>query len=446
MNATWREWLNRYSGWIIITILSLIPIIRFLQLNPLSLQFKTTFSTFHFLGRSAAIIGICLFALNFVLSTRLKFLEKIFYGLNQVYIAHHIVGGIAFILLLLHPSLLAFRYLPEIGKAAAFMVPPLTPPYDWPLMFGILALDSLLVILVITFFVKLRYELWLLIHKLIGISLFLAIIHALFINSDATFDPFLKWYLVAITGFGLAAYVHTTLLNMFFVRKYKYVIKHVENLNQDVTQITLEPIKHIIPYSAGQFIFVTFLQDGIPPQRHPFSITSAPDNSGKQELSITVKHVGDFTALLSQLTVGTKASIEGAFGKFAYTHAKNKKQIWIAGGIGVTPFISMAKFLESNEYRIDIFHVVHEEGDLIANEVFREKSQESTINVKYHPHVRQQEGVRITATYIKNTVGDLHNTDIFICGPQAMMSSLRNQFITLGVPRSLIHTEEFTLG
>ena len=77
-------------------------------------------------------------------------------------------------------------------------------------------------------------------------------------------------------------------------------------------------------------------------QFHPFSITSAP---GERTLRITVKAIGDYTSVLRRLEEGAEAIVEGPFGSFSNLGLAQPRQIWAAGGIGVTPFLSMARSL-----------------------------------------------------------------------------------------------------
>src|SRR6185436_3048157 len=78
-------------------------------------------------------------------------------------------------------------------------------------------------------------------------------------------------------------------------------------------------------------------------QFHPFSITSAP---AERTLRITVKAIGDYTnALRRLLDEGAEAIVEGPFGSFSNAGLPQPRQIWAAGGIGVTPFLSMARSL-----------------------------------------------------------------------------------------------------
>src|SRR6266480_2383704 len=140
-----------------------------------------TYSILRSIGQVLGLVGVVMFSLNFVLSTRLKSFEDFFGGMNRVYVAHHIFGGIALIILLFHPLFLAASYLPYSVKAAALY---LLPGEDWSINFGIAALLLLISLLLITFFINLPYQIWQFTHKFLGLAFFIASIHGLYISSD----------------------------------------------------------------------------------------------------------------------------------------------------------------------------------------------------------------------------------------------------------------------
>jgi predicted ferric reductase len=98
---------ERWIGWGIIVALCLIPVLRWVQLTDISEQLGSWYGIASTLGKLGALVGTMLYALNFVLAIRAKWLEPLFGGLNRAYIAHHITGGLALIMLCIHPVFLA---------------------------------------------------------------------------------------------------------------------------------------------------------------------------------------------------------------------------------------------------------------------------------------------------------------------------------------------------
>lgn len=247
----------------------------------------------------------------------------------------------------------------------------------------------------------------------------------------------LRIYILTLSAIALAAFIYRTLLGSFFVRRYIYTITAVRQLNSKVIEITMKPNGAKLDFRPGQFIFVRFKHRTPGPEVHPFSITSAPDQN---QLTIAIKKLGDYTARLAGLPVNTLAEIEGPFGAFSYQNAQCADQIWIAGGIGITPFISMAQALPADgEYTVNLYYCVKNKNELVYGDLL--KTKESAY-FRVVPFFSDQQG-RIGAERIIGMAAGIKRKEIFICAPPPMIRSLTKQFIAQGVAKKLIHAEEF---
>jgi predicted ferric reductase len=177
-------------------------------------------------------------------------------------------------------------------------------------------------------------------------------------------------------------------------------------------------------------------------EAHPFTVSSAPK---EHDLRLTIKASGDWTTKLAQkLTVGTAAHIEGPFGTFSFGNMPSKKQIWIAGGIGITPFLSMARALQDPSYEIDLWYSVKQEKEMVSREEFVSLAQRIP-SFRFHRLVSDTDGY-LTADRILEGHAGIKDLCVMICGPEPMKNALSDQFRKRGVDAKKIFFERFNLS
>ncbi len=160
-------------------------------------------------------------------------------------------------------------------------------------------------------------------------------------------------------------------------------------------------------------------------------------------LDIVVKALGDHTAALQGVPVGTRADIEGPYGTFSHLNVPNVRQIWIAGGIGVTPLLSMARSLDGSAGEIDFFYCTEgPEHAHFIDELYAKADRYPQFRVV---PIRSRSLGRIGAQDIIGVSRPIeHDAAILICGPPAMNVNLATQFIERGIPRSQVYFEDFS--
>ncbi|PIX62446.1 hypothetical protein COZ45_01305 [Candidatus Uhrbacteria bacterium CG_4_10_14_3_um_filter_41_21] len=423
---------NQIAFGLFVAIL-LTPVIIWLTLEPISDRFEHLWQS---IGQISGLLGIVLLSLNLFLSARLRRFEKFLPGINKIYEYHHHIGGTALILLLLHPVSLALTFA-STSFYQAFLL--FIPADAVALALGQYSLYGLLALLIITFYINLPYEWWRLSHALLGVPLLLGSLHMLLIPSDVSRSPALKYYLLVLILVGLSSYLYRTVFGSWLVKRYKYEITEVQTFGS-ITEITAKPVAEAMPYLAGQYAFLQIPNLGFSFETHPFSVSSAPTKEGTVRFSI--KNSGDFTSQLKDLAVGTRVKLEGGYGVFTAEQCIRSRQVWIAGGIGITPFLALAG--ELNGETVDLFYCVNTRSEAVYEEGLL-ALKKSGKNINVHLFCSDKDG-RITADYIAKSVADIQKTDIFVCGPPAMMTALKNQFKDLGISKANIHSEEFSFS
>lgn len=429
------SFLRKKAGWLTILLLALLPVLRWIAIAPLNYRFFDLSATMTSFGQITGLAGMAMFSISLILSARLKFLDKYFYGLDKVYKYHHAIGAFSFSLLLFHPLFLVFRYIQfSLRDAALFFL----PSSDLARNFGIVSLFFMIILMVLTFYIRLKYQSWKLSHKFLVFVFAFAVLHSVYAASDVSRDDILRFYILGLAFLGLAAGFWRAFLHKYFNRNFVYEVKKVAKANRDVVEIEMSPKAGMMHFEAGQFIFASFENKEIGAEIHSFSMTSA---EGEENLKIAVKVLGDYTGKIKNLNIGDKVSVEGPFGKFSYKNVPGKSQIWVAGGIGITPFLSMARSLKDDGYEIDLFYSVNNPEDAVFAD---ELSKISSIhkNFKLFAWYSRESG-RLNGEIIAELSSGVLDKEIFICGPLAFMESLSGQFVKIGVKKEKIHWENF---
>ncbi len=390
------------------------------------------------IGQVSGLLGASMFSLNFVLAARLRWLEDLMSGLPRVYVVHHIFGGLTLILLLTHPLFLGLQYLSSsLSFAANFFVPSLS---DIPKLLGVLALGTLAVLLFITFFIRIAYHKWKSTHQWLGLSLLFASLHVYLIPGHLSSAPELRVYMVLIIVLGLVAFAYRVLFGRWLVRRSPYKVQSVNVHDDNGTEVTLAPIKKPVNYQAGQFLFVRVHDSaGITREPHPFSFTSPP---AAANISFTAKPLGDYTKTLKSLMTGSTVDIEGPYGRFIFANGGDS-QVWVAGGIGITPFMSRVRELEvSGSEKITLYYAVRDKKDaLFADELRTTANKIDGFTLRLWES--NTEGKFAVRDIAELKAGADHT--YFICGPPQMLVSMKQDLKKVGVKRGAVYAEEFKL-
>jgi len=385
------------------------------------------------LSQLLSLIGTTLLAMSFLLSGRFKFLENWFGGMDKVYKTHHITGGIAFVMLLHHPLFLVVNILPNVDFGWKYFWFSSLWSYD----FGIASLYLMLLMLVFTLLINLPYSIWKKTHELMGIGLMFGVLHIFTISSDVSRYMPLRWWMIVLLSVAGWSVVYKKFLYEIIGPRYKYLIEKVE-LRGDIFMIWLKPATKKMTFVGGQFVFAVF--DKLGKEQHPFSIASAPEGDS---LVLGIKVLGDYTLTMKDLKVSDTATIWGPYGNFYEKSMSKSDLVWIAGGIGITPFMSMLpSFVNSGSgKKVDLFYCVTDKNEMVFEDEIRNMIGQRE-EVRYWEFCSNDRG-RITAKAVVESVGSLENKKIMLCGPVPMMESLAKQFKELGVKNRNIIFEDF---
>jgi ferredoxin-NADP reductase len=195
-----------------------------------------------------------------------------------------------------------------------------------------------------------------------------------------------------------------------------------------------------LKYQGGQYAIWYFLAPQLWWQGHPFSFSSHPSTGQPR---ITVKNSGDYTAILDKVAPGTPIIMDGAYGIFTAEQSKADKILLVAGGIGMTPLLSMLPDLLERTKDITFLYAVRSEADIAHRDELETMGIRLIIVASDDPNFSGERGV-VDAPRLNALVPDAAEREAYLCGPPAMMMAVENALIAVDVHPHYIHTEEFS--
>ena len=393
-----------------------------------------------FLGELFGVEAVVLFSCSLVLATLLPIIEAAFGGLDRVALWHRRVAIGGLLLLLPHVALVsspADPFATSLGQGL-----------------GDLALAGLAILGVWALAPRLRaarwpgpirrmarasYEHWLTAHRLTGLFVAMAVAHGAIVDPVLHRSSLLRVVFLIIGGTGVAAYLYRELFARYVVPIYDYTVADVRRLNDSTLEVGLDPVRQPLSFVAGQFVFLAFGGFG-GWQRHPFTVSS---RAGEARVTVTIKALGDYTEeLLDKLRRGDPAKVAGPFGGFDY-RSGGDAQIWIAGGIGITPFISWIRTFDGSLDRdVDLYYsVAHEDQAVYLDEI----QAASTRNRSFRAHlVSTDKDGRLTGDRVLGGASSSGASPwVFMCGPPPMMKGLAKDLHRVGLPDDQVRWEQF---
>jgi len=290
----------------------------------------------------------------------------------------------------------------------------------------------------------LKYETWKGMHKTAYAVFVLAFIHSFFIGSDLQRWPMrIVWVILAILFAGIVAY---KLRHRSYLRRNPFRVAGVSQETYDTWSLHFEG-EHP-PYNLGQFMIIQLLRDGTTSEPHPFTISSSPTG---ERLSISVKSVGDFTATIGQTKTADMAYIDMPYGVFSFLTHDAPDLVFIAGGIGITPFMSMLRYIfdKKLEKNVTLLWGNKTKQDIAFRKELETMTSEMPSLKVVHVLSRQEawsgEKGFIDAAKLQKYVDNFQVSQFFICGPPPMMRAVERTLTDLGAPKNRIHYERFAL-
>lgn len=395
------------------------------------------------LGRATGIVGLTMLLLAAALSARVPGFDRWFGGLTRLWKTHHRLGAGSLILLLLHPVLLSLAQADSgLDAAVELLFPPLS---DWPIWTGSAGLLLMMVFLApsFSFFGYPDYRRWKLLHRLAGPAVILALLHSWQYGRTLPADAD-KWLWTVLAALAVGAVAWRFVFSRR-IGRLRYRVARVIAVANNLVELVLEPAgRRRLKYDAGQFVYMAPFDRELSAgygEEHPYTLSSSPD---EDRLRMAIKDLGDASRAIQSIRPGSRVTIEGPYGRF-FPDREPEKQIWIAGGIGITPFLARARHLFRRDKPVDIRLVYCVQDEARARFLDELGSiSESMEGFQVIPHYFYRQGP-LDEDFLNTHVPDLGQREAFICGPPGLNKLARRLLTGAGVGRKRVHMEEFEL-
>lgn len=383
------------------------------------------------LSSTAALAALALWSASFVLMLRLAPLERAVGGLDRLYWWHHLTGTLAYVVLLVHP-LAAAMAAPDRTGAAAVLTPTTTHP---SMAAGWLALLLLMAMMLATFWLPLAYSRWRMVHAASAPAFALGAWHAWALGGPGT-----RTAVAVLSVVSTVALAWRLALGRAWVRAMPFRVSRIGHPGPGMLDLVLEPMGAAFDWRPGQFVFVAFFEGrdwrGCG-EYHPYTIAGSAPHGG---LRMLVRALGDCTAHLQQVTLGTRATVQGPYGAFLARSDPHRPQLWIAGGIGITPFLARLPSAADGGASVDVVHV-RRPSDVAAEALLL--PQPWPARVRLHDLPSDDDDIEALWRRLLAQVGPPAGQQVFLCGPRALVAALRGHLVAAGVAPHDIHDERF---
>lgn len=394
-------------------------------------------------------IGLALMAVQFILTARIKWIKEPF-GSDLIYHFHRQISIAAFFLVLAHPILLFIADSRYVNYLNIFTAPLSVKP-------GVTALFFLVLTVISAEYrkkLKIHYDFWKFWHGILTtIVISAALIHIFLTGTYLYYQPLRILWLVYSASFILLL-LYTRFIYPLTLIHNKYTVSSIQEERGQSWTVRLQSTRNKpLHFKPGQFAWITTWKTPFSDSEHPFSISSSSEKP--QEISFTIKDLGKFTTTIKSMKVGQAVYVDGPHGAFSIDrYPQTERLIFIAGGIGITPIMSMLRSMadRGDQRPAKLFYNNRDWDSITFREEIDELKNSLHLDVIYTlekpPQKWNGESGYMTREILHKHLDKewiQNQTDIFLCGPQVMMDIVEKQLQAEGFPESQIHYELFSL-
>jgi predicted ferric reductase len=401
------------------------------------------------LSVALGFVALSVLGLQFALAARFSRSSAPF-GIDVVLSYHRQISFLAVTAAFAHPVLLfladdRYRALLDLTHL------PLRAQFAW---LSVVALGLLMVTSIWRRALRLSYQVWHVLHSALGVLIVLAALSHAFLVDYYLSAPLVRgvWIVYTAAFLWLAVWVRLVKPLRLGLRPWR-VVELWPEPGGSLT-LSLEPaFRHAgreFSFKAGQFAWILPSRNPFTPTYHPFSISSSALAS---RVEFTIKQVGGFTGSMRQLRVGDRVYMDGPHGSFTLESHPGMGYVFVAAGVGVTPFLSMlATLADQGDQRPCTLILGNRHEDQVTG-VRQLARLQGRLNLRVvHVISRPSEQWSGERGRIDGGLLDRHlplerrSLQYFICAREDMVRSVETTLQGLGIPGDNIHSEQFGMA
>ncbi|MFK8024822.1 MAG: ferric reductase-like transmembrane domain-containing protein [Ilumatobacter sp.] len=382
------------------------------------------------LGLWVGAVSILLMAWSLVLALRLSVLERWFGGLDSMYRAHRWAGALSVPFMFWHTQIE-----PEIEGGVLGASRAVAEAAEELAGTGEVALYTLVALSALRW---MPYRWWRWTHKLIGVPFAFACWHFFTAEKPYANGSLWGWFFGGFMATGLAAWIARVAVRDAGPTNARYRIASAV-ASDTAIDVSLEPTGHRLTHRAGQFAFIKLDVPGLR-EPHPFTIASG---ASSERLRFVIRDLGDWSGRLVELgneLVGADVALEGPYGAFEPWGAPGQRTVWVAGGVGITPFLAALDDTRPGGATPCLLYATRDrDGDGVLREL-REAELRGAIDLTVF---ESSTGHRLTPDAFADVVGDLGGGHVALCGPPRLVADIAEAARELGAKS--VETEDFDI-
>jgi predicted ferric reductase len=409
--------------------------IRFSDINSL-------YSVMATLSRVAALIGSYFAIIGIFFVARIPAVERGI-GHDRLVAWHRKLGPWSLYLILLHFLLVLVSFagqdqIPLYKELWNFLQ---NFPWMWPALAGFF----LMMLAGVTSYKKARakmsYETWWIIHIYTYVAIAASFMHQVLNGQMFVGHPLNRLYWTALyVAMALAVIVYRFGIPLVRSLRVNLVVEKVVVEAPGLISVIMKGRNlHTLAAEGGQFFGWRFLTRGHFLMSHPYSLSAAPTQN---RLRITIKDLGDHSRATRYIKPGTRVFVEGPYGAFTAGRATQPQLVMVGGGVGITPIRALMEEFKSG-VQMDVFYRVSRKEELILKDELDYLVENSNGSIRVHYLVGSRKDYPMDAEFIKAYAPRAADSDFYICGPEALVETVRKAAADLGVPKNRFHDEDF---